>query len=577
MSAAESLLETIVGKAPGPNLVSAPVRAFAWARVSTDMQGDRGQSMEEQLRQIREYAVDHGIEIVEEFSEVASAFQREEKRVIFRNMIDRAKREPEVNAILVHDYSRFSRDTLGAQILIRDLLAGGVRVISLIDPELDLETSTGAYMGAITFAKNDAFSREIRMATRRGCRGNVQARDPDTGWAYSNGGQPLWGYEGRVLSAGVDRRGKPIEKTIWVRDETIVTGRPMHEWVRHLLVEMAGQGASLNEIRDFCEAKGLPARRKGHWGTSTIYALLQPYILAKYTGLGIWNVHERNGRMRPRDQWLVVENAHPAILKPEEAEHIATVRREQTRPTYFPPAGRSRSSSYLLSGGLFKCGRCGANMVGFRNSAGTYYRCGSSQYRRGKGCGPGVYVPVNLVEEEVIRGLRSLVADTTDAAGFARLVNDELARLWAAQTGCDPEAEEKLAAVDARIDRIRRAIEDGLKDATWANARLPELQRERERLQVQIDLARESQQVQNANSLCPKVSVQEAMTMRRDVERLFALEGSTAEKKQLLRIYVQKMKLAPERREVELTYRVPGPIVDKVVAGAGFEPATFGL
>ena len=37
------------------------------------------------------------------------------------------------------------------------------------------------------------------------------------------------------------------------------------------------------------------------------------------------------------------------------------------------------------------------------------------------------------------------------------------------------------------------------------------------------------------------------------------------------------MKLAPELREVELTYRVPEPMMIKMVAGAGFEPATFGL
>lgn len=43
--------------------------------------------------------------------------------------------------------------------------------------------------------------------------------------------------------------------------------------------------------------------------------------------------------------------------------------------------------------------------------------------------------------------------------------------------------------------------------------------------------------------------------MRKDVERLFVVEGAVAEKKQLLRIWVQEIKLAPEQREVVLTYR----------------------
>lgn len=49
------------------------------------------------------------------------------------------------------------------------------------------------------------------------------------------------------------------------------------------------------------------------------------------------------------------------------------------------------------------------------------------------------------------------------------------------------------------------------------------------------------------------------------------LGGSIAEKKQLLRIWVPEMKLAPEQREVLLTYRVPEPVMNKMVAGARYE------
>ena len=94
MSSADALLSAIIGRngtsaAAGPE----PVCAFAWARVSTDMQGDRGQSIPEQLRQIRAYAEQFGIEIVEEFTEVGSAFQRDVKRVAFYGMVERAKRD----------------------------------------------------------------------------------------------------------------------------------------------------------------------------------------------------------------------------------------------------------------------------------------------------------------------------------------------------------------------------------------------------------------------------------------------------------------------------------------------------
>jgi len=53
--------------------------------------------------------------------------------------------------------------------------------------------------------------------------------------------------------------------------------------------------------------------------------------------------------------------------------------------------------------------------------------------------------------------------------------------------------------------------------------------------------------------------------------------GQVEEKKALLRLWVPEMKLATERREVVLTFRAPEPVMKAVVAGAGFEPATFGL
>jgi Resolvase, N terminal domain len=57
-----------------------PRKAFAWARVSTGQQEERGLSMPEQLREIRRYAEAHGIEIVAEFQAAASAYRHQARR-----------------------------------------------------------------------------------------------------------------------------------------------------------------------------------------------------------------------------------------------------------------------------------------------------------------------------------------------------------------------------------------------------------------------------------------------------------------------------------------------------------------
>ena len=150
-----ALLDSIVGSYADETRRDKKVslKALAWARVSTDMQEERGQSMPEQLRQIREYAEKNGIEILGEYYEAASAFKKNSHRDEFDKMLARAKSDRIVNAILVHDYSRFSRDSLGARLLVRELLQAGVRVISLNDIEVDTESV--AISGVCLFIVSD--------------------------------------------------------------------------------------------------------------------------------------------------------------------------------------------------------------------------------------------------------------------------------------------------------------------------------------------------------------------------------------------------------------------------------------
>lgn len=125
----------------------------------------------------------------------------------------------------------------------------------------------------------------------------------------------------------------------------------------------------------------------------------------------MWNVHRKNGTKRPASEWIIVENAHPAIITEGEAIRIAEVRKVSGKKRAFDTGfSKSRKSDYLLSGGLFKCNRCGSNMVGLKKSNDkVYYIFGSQPYRKGKGCGPGVYVRQDMIESEVIEGLNELV------------------------------------------------------------------------------------------------------------------------------------------------------------------------
>jgi len=557
-----ALLDSIVGpSAHGPKVTEqASLKALAWARVSTDMQEERGLSLPEQLRQIREYAGSRGIQILDEYQEAASAFRKESQRVEFHKMLARAKTDRDVDAILVHDFSRFSRDSLKARMLIRELRDAGVKVLSLNDIDADPETVAGVYMEAITFAKNEAYSREVAFHTRKGCKANVQTRDPETRWCYKNGGQPLWGYRSERLIRGEEKRGRPIIKSIWVPDDRIIAGKPVSEWARYCLVELAAKGATLDRLRDFCNGNGIPAPRQQYWGHTTWNSLLHPHCLLEYAGFGVWNVRGRNQRYNPPSDWVVVEDAHEALITEDEAEQIMLARKGRTFSASVKTSNRARSSPYLLSGGMFSCSRCGGNMVGFyKRAKEQYYICNSVPNRRGLGCGQGVYVPQEDIEREVFDGLQGLLAVCADEKGFVRAVNSELKHIWEDSHGCDPNAGRRLREIEGKITNIRESIEDGLTDTAWANTRLRELSEDRERLSAAATVQQRA----------PQVDIQTAMAYRRDAARLLE-HGTNAEKKRLLSAWVDRIQLAPESLEVEIRYKIPEPVVDSMGAGAAF-------
>ena len=259
--------------------------------------------------------------------------------------------------------------------------------------------------------------------------------------------------------------------------------------------------------------------------------------------------------------------AHPPIITEDEARRIAGVRREQNKKRFYDKGfGRSRASKYLLSGGLFKCARCGSNMAGLRTASGSYYVCGSTPYRKGMGCGPGVYVRKDEIENDVITGLTNMLDVCADTRGFTRQVNEELKRLWRESSGYEPNATKRVAELDAKIANIHKSIEDGLADTAWANERLKILAAERRQLFTKTATVGEA----------PQTDVDTAIAYRRRIGKILAGDDY-ALTKNLLRKIVEEIKLAPESREVLITYRTPEPVMDFMVAGVGFEPTTFGL
>lgn len=276
MSGLHPLLAELIGTTGGNAAVQhRAAGALAYVRVSTDMQEDKGLSIPAQRKAIEEYSAVHDVRVMETYVEAASSYQDEAKRVEFQRMFERAKSDPQVGIVLVHESSRFCRHPWRTPQLIGELQDAGVKVVSVTEPEYDVSTVMGMWMQKVTEAKNASYSMEVAFHTRKGMRQNANARDPESGWCYKNGGRPAWGYR-TVRKERTDVRGRPRFKAIWELNTEEVGGRPLWEWTREVLLR-AGVGASLDNLRDMLNEAGVPSPTGQFWSTSTLHSLLEPH------------------------------------------------------------------------------------------------------------------------------------------------------------------------------------------------------------------------------------------------------------------------------------------------------------
>lgn len=112
-----------------------------YARVSTM---DRGQDVDNQLNQLKEYCRNKGYEIFNIYSDQITGTGRK-KRPEFERMINDAKQR-KFNILLVWAYDRFSRAGLTDIQIILDIHSRGVKFVSYTEPFLDMSSPTGELM-----------------------------------------------------------------------------------------------------------------------------------------------------------------------------------------------------------------------------------------------------------------------------------------------------------------------------------------------------------------------------------------------------------------------------------------------
>jgi site-specific DNA recombinase len=500
------------------------------------------------------------------------------------------------DAVIVESIERLSRMTVDATAIERDLERLDIGLFAADEPMV--ANATAILTRRVKQGVAEWYVRDLIDKSRRGMEESVRQ-----GW--HTGGPVAYGY---MLEAHPHpnphkaRDGKKKHKLIVdpIRGPIVLT----------IFEDYCLYGLGLTEIvnklnRDLDRYPPPQRNRKDEmplaqtWSRSQLRAMLRN---PKYTGYNVWNRHDkRQGRplIRPRDQWVWSPiPTHEAIVPRELFEQVEerarrneAVARTSARPYHGTPQRNGRT--YVLRGRV-RCGLCGRRMEGSHQKGSNWYRC---QYvsRRGPIAADVAGHPrvLGIKEETVLEAVLDFLGERVFGPERLRLLRLELAR--AAGTAWQEH--------DVELDRLKREqgeVKRSLYRQTLrleehdnpdhpvvalATRRIEELSARRE----SVDDAIAALRAQRPNGSHPDeiVAMLDAIPDMRD-----ALAGADlSELADIFRAFDVCATYHKDTRRLELAATITPQLVgaheksdrhigrsrDFGIAGAGFEPATFGL
>ena len=537
--------------------------AYAYARVSSREQKEKKNSIPEQERRVAEFANKNNITITKKFQDSNSAFH-DENRTDFDKMIKLALIE-RPNFIIIDDSSRFARTRQVSINTKKELRSHGIKILYASEPNIDTDTVSGFWLESIQETKNEATSLEISYHTKKGMAGNLSQRDNETGWCYKNGGKAPYGYKRQVLNKGFNNKGKPIFKTIWLLDEETA---PI---ARKIIVDMYTESRmSYKQIRDYLNNDGIKNAKGELWSISTIMSMLKEDRLEQYTGTAIWNKENNNlvgVKYNKKEDWIICENAHPAIITREEYQK-AMERKERTSNRNYKP---KLTNDYLLSGDnangeyLFTCSNCGGHVVGCSTGKKhkRQYACANNRNKGKCACENTMKVDKDWLEDKIVHIIEENYICDKKIEKYVEQIYQEVCKIDNIYEKQIEEMNREISQINSKIKNLLETIEKGL-DTEIVIERINELKQQKEELMKKIQTIKEKSQE------IPEIEREDIQKYFYNFKELFK-NSTIIEKKELLKTIISNITLNEKKHHIEISFYSQWCTVLEQVAG--IEPA----
>ncbi|WGR56610.1 recombinase family protein [Paracoccus versutus] len=519
------------------------MKVAIYARYSSDLQ--REASIADQFRMCRLRADKEGWTVVEEYSDHSisgsSMIQRPGLQAL---VMDSARGR--FDMVLAEALDRISRDQEDIAGIYKRMRYADVKMFTLSEGEIsELHVGLKGTMNAL-------FLKDLADKTRRGQRGRIEAG--------KSGGGNAYGYD---VVKKLDGNGEPIRG-----DRTI--NAVQAEVIRRIFRDYAA-GKSAKRIAVDLNQEGIPAPSGGDWGFSTINGnqkrgngILNNEM---YVGKLVWNrqrfikdpdTGKRQARPNPESEWVIQDAPELRIVEDDlwnaVKERQKTVKHERRddgteAENHFRDRRRPK---YLLSG-LTKCGCCGG---GYSMISSQLVGCST---RRNKGtCQNNVNIRRDALEARVLNALRHNLMQPELFKEFCEEFTREMNRLRMEGRASIDAAEAEIKKIDRELDKLMKLIlaSDTDDAPTRMMKQMKDLEARQKQLQVQLAEVDEPPPLLHPNM---------AHHYRAQVEELYAALQEDSEARRMgatdvLRSLVKEIVLTPDPQGGGLQIEVHGDL-----------------
>lgn len=282
-----------------------------YARISADPQGDE-LGVKRQLLDCEKLAASRGFQVADRYVDNdVSAFAGKTRPEYERLLAD--VRDGRLEAIVAWHPDRLYRHPRDLEAFVATVEASGAAVATVQAGELDLATPSGRMVARMLGAAARYEGEHKAERQRRKHLELAEAGKP------TGGGDRPFGFEAdRVTIRKAEAR-----------------------LIRQGVADIIGGGSLRGLVRDWTE-RGVRSPRGGTWSATSLKRML--------TSARIAGLRTHRGQVVGMAVW-------PGIITVEQHEAVCAILNDPSRRAQMP------ARRYLLTGGLARCGRCGAAMV----------------------------------------------------------------------------------------------------------------------------------------------------------------------------------------------------------------------